>query len=96
METYQSMYQNEIRALQIEIDDDDGQDFAPSAAYVQVKDSSGSTVVAEQAALVLNNTIATLIGTTVTATVGEYKIIWRILHSNHTYYHITILTVQEL
>ncbi len=96
METYKSMYQNEARALEIEINDNDGASFAPSAAHVQVLDENGSTVVAEQAALVANNTIATVIGTTVTATPGEYKIIWRILHSVHTYYHVTKLEVQEL
>ncbi len=96
METYQSMYEGEIRALELEIDDDDGANFVPSGAFVQVLDDTGATVVAEQAALVVNNTVATLIGTTVTATPGEYKIIWRIIHSVHTYKHVTILEVQEL
>lgn len=95
-QTYQSFLQNEVRALQIEIDDNDGTNFSPSAAYVQVQDNSGTEVVAEQAALVSGNTVSTLIGTTVTATVGKYKVIWRILHSEHTYYHITTLEIQQL
>lgn len=96
METYQSFYKGEIRALRVTIDDQDGADFAPSAAYVQIKDKNGETVVAEQAALVSSNTVSTLIGTTVTDSVGTYKVIWRILHSVHTYYHITELEIQEL
>lgn len=94
--TYQSFYQNEVRALQLEIDDNDGTDFVPSGAYVQVQDSDGDTVVAEQAALVSLNTVSTLIGTSVTSVVGEYRVIWRILHSQHTYYHITELQVESL
>ena len=94
--TYQAFYQNEVRALQIEIDDNDGTDFAPSAAYVSVKDEDGTEVVAEQAALVSSNTVSTLIGTTVTGTIGTYKVIWRILHSQHTYYHVTELEIQPI
>ena len=95
METYHSLYKNEVRAIEITIDDNDGSDFVPSAAYVQVLDEDGNTVVSEQAALVSLNTVATAIGVTVTATVGNYKIVWRILHSTHTYYHITNLEVQD-
>jgi len=36
-----------------------------------------------------------LIGTIVTANAGEYKVIWRVAYGGHTYYHITILEVQE-
>jgi len=96
MNTYQSFYQNEIRALELTINDQDGNNFYPSAAYAEVKTDTGVQVVAEQPAMVDSNQVRTLIGTTVTATVGEYKVIWRILYSGYTYYHITILEVQEL
>ncbi len=95
-ETYQAFYQNEIRALQITINDQDGAAMAPSAAWVQIQDSTGAEVIAEQAAQVTANTVATLIGTTVTGTVGKYKIIWRISHNVHTYYHVSELEVMEL
>ena len=94
-ETYQSFYVNEDRALEITINDQDGNDFAPSAAWAQVITDKGATVIAEQAAMVVDNKIRTLIGTTVTATAGEYKVIWRIGYAGHTYYHITIFEVQE-
>jgi hypothetical protein len=96
METYQSFYQNEVRALELTIDDQDGSDFAPSAAFTQVVDESNTVVIAEQAALVTGSNVRTTIGTTVTGTVGTYKVIWRILKSGHTYYHVTVLTVQEI
>jgi len=95
-ETYQSFYQNEIRALELEIDDEDGNDFVPSAAYVQVKDETGTTVIAEQAAQVSANAIRTVIGTIVTSIPGTYKVIWRIRYGSYTYYHVTVLEIQEL
>ena len=96
MNTYQSFYQNEIRALELTIDDQDGNDFIPSAAWVEVQDSAGTAVVAEQAAMVDSGNIRTVIGVATTGTVGTYKIIWRIGYSGHTYYHVTILEVQPL
>ena len=93
--TYQSFYVNEDRALEITINDQDGNDFAPSAAWAQVRTDTGTIVIAEQSAMVVGNQIRTIIGTTVTATAGEYKVIWRITYGGHTYFHITILEVQE-
>lgn len=95
MNTYQSFYVNEDRALEITIDDQDGNDFSPSAAWAQVKTDKGVQVIAEQPAMVVGNHIRTIIGTTVTATTGEYKVIWRVAYGGHTYFHITILEVQE-
>ena len=95
METYQSFYVNEDRALEITIDDQDGNDFSPSAAWTQVITDSNSLIISEQPALVSGNQIRTLIGQTVTATPGEYKVIWRLAYNGHTYYHITILEIQE-
>lgn len=96
MNTYQAFYINEVRALEIDINDQTGADFSPSAAYVTVQNSSGSVVVAEQAAQVSGSQVRTLIGTTTTATVGEYKVIWRILYGGYTYYHVTDLEIMEL
>ena len=95
MNTYQSFYVGEDRALEIDINDQDGNDFAPSAAWAQVKTDKGVTIIAEQPAMRDGSKIITLIGPTVTATPGEYKVIWRIAHAGHTYYHVTILEVQE-
>lgn len=94
--TYQAFYQNEIRALELDINDQTGADFSPSAAYVTVQTKSGTEVVAEQAASISGSQIRTIIGTTTTATVGEYKVIWKILASGYTYYHVTDLEIVEL
>ena len=93
--TYQSFYVSEDRALEITINDQDGNDFSPSAAWAQIKTDKGVQVIAEQPAMVVGSSVRTLIGPTVTGTAGEYKVIWRMAYSGHTYYHITILEIQE-
>ena len=96
MNTYQSFYQNEVRALELTINDQDGYSFSPSGAYTQIKTDAGVQVIEEQAAMVYDNKIRTLIGTTVTFLPGKYKVIWKIKQAGHSFYHITILEVQEL
>ena len=41
MNTYQSFYQNEVRALELTINDQDGYSFSPSGAYTQIKTDAG-------------------------------------------------------
>ena len=96
MNTYQSFYQNEDRALEISIDDQDGNDFSPSGAWVEVKNKADEIIISEQPAMVAGGSVRTLIGPTVTGTTGEYKVIWRLAYGGHTYYHVTILTIQPL
>jgi len=107
MRTYQTLYQNEIRAIEITINQQDGTQFIPSGAYVTIlrtadsdnayagTDYTDTVVIAEQAAQVNGNSVSTLIGTTTTANVGTYKILWKILRSTYTYYHVTDLEVVE-
>ena len=96
MYTYQALYQNEVRAVELTINDQDGQDFAPSAAYAEIVNSSGNTVVAEQAAQIIGNTVLTIVGTLVTANIGKYKIKWTLMKSGYTYRHATDLEVLTL
>lgn len=94
--TLQEMNQNEVRPLELTINDHTGSNFIPSAAYTTIYDDSGNVVVAEQPAMVISNTVYTVIGTTVSATVGDYVVKWRILYSTYTYYHATDLQIVEL
>lgn len=96
METYQALYVNEIRALEITINDQAGAPFEPSEGYVEVQDSSGNIVVAETAASISSNTAGAIIGTAVTATAGNYKVLWRLVKSSYTYYHVTELEITTL
>lgn len=91
--TQQEFNQNEVRKLELTINDEDGQDFIPSAAYVQVINKSGIEIVAEQQANIVGNKVSTTINTTTTETIGKYKVIWRLKKSIHTYYHLTELEV---
>ena len=96
--TLQSFLQNEIRALEITVRDQDGNAFTPTGAYVEVQDANGEVVVAEQVAQVTSNTVNTIIGIATTAQVGTYYIIWRLVDSTgpYTYYHVTELEVAKL
>jgi len=100
--TYVTMYEDEIRAVELAITDQDDTEYPPTTAYAMVVDNEGAVVVAEAAAMVIDNGIYTLIGTAVTSVPGDYEIIWRILKTiespstTYTFYHKTLLTVEAL
>ena len=94
--TYQELNQNEIRTVQLTIEDTDGVGFAPSAAYVTIKDKNGATVVAEQAAPLQNNNAYTTVNTITTSAAGYYNLIWKFEKDSLTYYHCTELEVIPL
>jgi hypothetical protein len=96
MRTYQSLYKDEIRAVEITVNDQDGQPFISDAASASVYDNSGEVVVAIQAAYTVTNRVYTVIGTTVTGTVGKYKIVWKLIKDAYTYYHSTDIVIEEL
>ena len=96
MQTTQTMYQNEIRAVEIRLTDQDDASFVPDAAYTTFYDSDGDIVRAEQACYTSSNSVYDVVGTIVTANVGDYEIIWKINQGDYTYYHKTYLTVLSL
>ena len=100
--TLQSFLQNEIRALEITVRDQDGNSYVPDGAYYSVQDINGDyvtsagTPIDELPARVLENTVSTIIGEATTAQVGTYYIIWKLLKDNYTYLHVTELEVAKL
>lgn len=96
MQTTQTLYQNEVRAVQLRLTDQDDAAFQPDSAYTTIYDSSGSVVRAEQACYTDGSSIYDIIGEAVTDTVGDYDIIWKVIKGNYTYYHKTNLTVLSL
>lgn len=97
-ETYQAMYQNEIRALKITVNDQTGAPFASEAASASVQDSNGNVVIdwaTAQVGTEVTNEVTFLIGRTVTKNTGNYRIIWRLLQNEYIYYHITELEITE-
>ncbi|MBU0777881.1 hypothetical protein KKF82_06450 [Patescibacteria group bacterium] len=97
-ETYQTFTQNEYRAVTITIQDKNYTAVTPtSASMYQVTDCDGDVVVAEAYATVSSNTLTCIIDTTVTATIGDYMIIWKIVDSDgYIYYHHTNLQIISL
>jgi hypothetical protein len=94
--TYQELNINEIRAVQLTIEDRNGIEFAPSASYVTIKDIQGNIKVPKQMAFSSGNKISTIVGTRTTSAAGNYNIIWEIKKSGYTYYHCTELEVSPL
>jgi methionine-rich copper-binding protein CopC len=95
--TYQELNINEIRAVELTIENKDGVSFSPSAAWVTVNDSQGNDIVARQSASTSGNQISTVIGTITTSATGDYSIIWEMLSGDgYIYYHCTQLEVIPL
>jgi hypothetical protein len=98
--TYITFYENEIRAVEIIIRDQNDDDFNLSTAYASVVDSDGTTVVSETECLVTDNKAYTLINMDVTSIPGSYEIIWKIVKiinsTTYHYYHKTKLIVDDL
>lgn len=100
MKTYLTIYQNEQRAAELEIRDQNDAEYIPSFVYATVVNSVGATVLAETAALIIGNKASILIPSTVTSIIGEYEIIWKVLKTageiTYTFYHKTQLVIEEL
>ena len=101
MKTYLTFYQNEIRAIELEIRDQNDDAYNPTTAYAWVYNSDGVTVVTEGPCMVTANKVYVLIGEGVTNTPGEYDVVWRIMKSgdngdSYRFFHKTRLTVEEL
>jgi len=96
--TSQSLYQDESRAVIITILDQNHTAFVPtSASTYKVTDDGGVEVISEINATNSSNTLTAVIGTAVTATVGNYYIIWSIVDSNgYIYKHKTFIQVIDL
>lgn len=94
--TQQEFNQNEIRKLELTINDQDGQDFIPNTAYATILNNNNEPVVAEQQADIVDNKVSITIDSVTTGTIGKYKVIWKLNKSIYTYYHLTRLEVISL
>lgn len=101
MKSYITMYENEERAIELLIRDQNDTEWIPDAAYFKIQHGDGPTVVTEGPAMVSGNKIYALVTTAVTQWPGEYDVIWRILkvgtnNDQYTYYHKTRVVVEDL
>ena len=95
-----SINENEVRAVSLEIRDQNDDNFTPTDAFAHVVDEDDVVVVVEAEALITDNTISTLLDATVTVNIGTYYIIWRIMQTvdttNYVYYHKTKVDVMSI
>jgi len=100
MKTYLTIYQNEQRAAELEIRDQNDAEYTPSLVYATIVNSAGTIILAETPAVIIGYRAAILIPSTITSNIGDYEIIWRVLKTSgdttYTYYHKTQLTIEEL
>ena len=96
MNTTQYIYQNEVRDIQITTYLNTHISFEPSGAYYTVYDEDATEVVTETLATVNGNNIQATINTTVSATPGKYIILWKIYKLNSIIKHKTRLQVLTL
>jgi S-adenosylmethionine synthetase len=94
--TYQTMQQYEVRTLEITVIDQDGNAFAPDQVVYSIIDSDNAEVVAETLAAKNSNVIFAEVTTTVTGTIGIYKVVWKLTKTGKIYYHVTQLEVTTL
>jgi hypothetical protein len=98
--TYATLYENEERAVEITIRDQDDVDFEPSGVFAEVRDTEGGVVLPEATCMVVANKAYAFISDTVTGIPGKYEVVWRIMKTvgevDYKYFHKTELLIEEL
>ena len=97
-DTYRGFYKNEVRPVTISLRESNNTEIVPtSASTFEVTDCDGSVVLTEDSATISSNTLIAVIPASVTETVGDYYIIWKVVDSNgYIYYHKTHLEVVDI
>lgn len=100
MNTYLTVYENEQRAVELTIRDNDDVAYTPDSATYVIKDSNGTVIVASATCMIDENKIYFMVTDTVTALPGEYDVIWTINKvsgaNTYIFHHKTKLVVEEL
>lgn len=97
-DTYICFFQNEYRSVTITVRDQDHTAITPTdASSYKITNCEGTTLVEEDEVTISGNTLSCNVSSTITATVGDYFIIWKVVDSDgYTYYHRTHLEVKEI
>ena len=94
--TYQEINYNDIRWVDLKVNKNNGEPYSPSAAYYEVRGHDNQNVVIPKTlATINNNKVSAKITQTVTASAGDYDIVWEIHKEGNTNYHCTRLLVNE-
>lgn len=96
--TYQELTQNDKRWVDLKINRKTGVAYVPSAAYYEVVGHEKQNSVVPETVATINenqNRVSAFITETVTASAGDYDIIWRIRKNGNENFHCTRLLVNE-
>ena len=94
--TYQMLKQNDRRWVDLKINRKNGEAYAPSAAYYEVRGHEKQNVVVPMSqASIVQNSVTAFITETVTVSAADYDIHWQIRKNGNTNYHCTRLLVTE-
>jgi len=94
--TYQELNKNDRRWIDLKINRQTGEAYAPSAAYYEVRGHDRQNVlIPKTQATISNNKISARITETITASAGDYDIRWEIFKEGNKNYHCTRLLVNE-
>jgi len=95
MNSSQTLYEGEKRAVEITIRDHDDLAYSPSAASVEIKNSE-ETIIDSQDCMIVENRVYCYITTNITQTPGRYFIHWTIRKDMYIFKHKTDVLILEL
>ena len=95
--TYQDLKVGDKKTIQITTYRNNGEAYSPSGAYYKVNGGKrNNPIIPRTAASIDNNRIYTKIGPTITASAGEYDLIWELRKDDgDVVFHCTKVLVTE-
>ena len=94
--TYQTLKQNDRRWVDLKINRKNGEAYAPSAAFYEVRGHEKQNVVVPSTPASVNfNRVTAFINETVTVSAADYDIHWQLEKNGSIHYHCTRLLVTE-
>lgn len=96
MFTTQTLYQNEVRGVKINLSKSDDSLLNPDSVFATIYDRDGNVVQAEQTCSLSSSVATAIVDTDTTGNTGDYEIIWKVNKGSYIYYHKTELVVLSL
>jgi hypothetical protein len=93
--TYQELALNDKRTIELTAYTTTGEAFIPSGASYLVRNLRHAIIISKTDALINANKIYFQISLSITASAGEYEVIWELRKNGDFLYHCTRLLVNE-
>jgi len=94
LNTHQTLYKDEKRAIEITVRDHNDIAYSPSAAYIEVKNSKDE-LIDSQTCMIIENRVYCYIAINITQIPGRYFVHWTIRKDMYTFKHKTEILVLE-